>query len=72
MTIISFAVHYRKLMSNIADSVMAVDSDAAADFTFGMKFYVFGGAVVAFAALAVTLIARWKTKRLRGVDEELL
>jgi hypothetical protein len=66
MTIISFAVHYRKLMSNIGDSVMAIDSDAAADFTFGMKFYVFGGAVVAFAALAVTLIARWKTKGLRG------
>ena len=72
MTIISFAVHYRKLMSNIGDSVMAVDSDAAADFTFGMKFYVFGGAVVAFAALAVMMVARWKTKKLRGLDEELL
>jgi len=72
MTIISFGVHYRKLMSNIGDSVMAVDSDAAADFTFGMKFYVFGGAVVAFAALAVMMVARWKTKTLRGVDEELL
>lgn len=71
MTIISFAVHYRKLMSNIGDSVMGGDTDVIRDFIFGMKFYVFGGAVIALVALAVTLIARWKTKRLRGVDEEL-
>ena len=72
MTVISFAVHYRKLVFNVGDSVMNGESDAIGDFVFGMKFYVFGVAVIAIAALAVTLIARWKTKRLRSLDEGIL
>ena len=72
MTVISFAVHYRKLVFNIGDFAMGDESDAIGDFMFGMKFYVLSGAVVAVAALVVMIVARWKTRRLRGVDEGIL
>jgi len=72
MTVISFAVHYQKLVFNIGDSMMNGESDAIGDFVFGIKFYVFGGAVIALVALAVTLIARMKTKRMRSLDERIL
>jgi len=72
MTVISFAVHYRKLVFNIGDSVMNGESDAIGDFMFVMKFYVLGGAVIALVALAVTLIAQWKTKRMRSLDDGIL
>lgn len=72
MTVISFAVHYRELVFNVGDSVMNGESDAIGDFAFGMKFYVLGGAVVAIAALVVMMVARWKTKKLMGVDEDIL
>jgi hypothetical protein len=71
MTAVSFAVYYRELVSDIGDFVMGKESNAIGDFMVGMKFYVFGGAVVSVAALVVMIVARWKTGRLRGVDEEL-
>ena len=58
-------------MFGLSESVGGKESNAIGDFMFGIKFYVFGGAVIALAALVVMMVARWKTRRLRGVDEEL-
>lgn len=71
MTAITLALHLREFVFSANDFVMGGDSDGFEKFEFGLKFHVLPGIAVAVIALAVTIVARLKTKRLRGVDEEL-
>jgi uncharacterized membrane protein YidH (DUF202 family) len=72
MAAISFGVHYRKLVFELEDWMAGGGGDAIGEFTFGMKSFVLGSTVVAVAAFAVMVIARWKTRRLFGADEGVL
>jgi hypothetical protein len=69
---ISFGVHYRELVLGLEDWIMGGGSDVVGDFVFGMRYFVLWSIVVAVAAFAVMLIARWKTRRLIGREEGVL
>jgi hypothetical protein len=72
MAAISFAVHYRRFVFGMEDWRGGGGSDATGEFVFGMRYFVLWSLVVAVAAFAVMLIARWKTRRFMGTDEGVL
>ncbi|MHC4706369.1 MAG: hypothetical protein ACYS8I_04690 [Planctomycetota bacterium] len=72
MAAISFAVHYRRFVFGLEDWIGGGGSDATGEFVFGMRYFVLWSIVVAVAAFAVMLIARWKARRFMGTDEGVL
>jgi hypothetical protein len=77
MAAISLAAHLRELVFDLTDSITTGDlgagggPDALEKLASGLKFHVLGGISVALVALAITIIARLKVKKLKSLDEEL-